>query len=102
MLRAATATAKVQHERVVAAGAPAADILLVFQGGGALGGVAFDVTVRSVLQANGTALVRPQRGAGAGDKPKVQTELDDNPLGILRSRVQSLFIELPSLEVLHA
>ena len=49
------------------AGAPAADVLLVYKGGRDVGGVAFDVTMRSVIKADGTAVMKPRRRRQGGD-----------------------------------
>lgn len=48
-------------------GAPAADVLLVYKGGRPAGGVAFDVAMRSVIKADGTAVLKPGRRQQAGD-----------------------------------
>ena len=49
------------------AGAPAADVLLVYKGGVRDGGVAFDVTMRSTVKADGTAVLKPGSRRRGGD-----------------------------------
>ena len=57
---------KVEMERVVHAQAPSADVLLTTLGGTGASGVAFDITMPSVLRADGAAAPGTRKRVAGG------------------------------------